>query len=266
MKNTLALTLALASVSASAKDNMVTELESGDKWLRGGFASANVEYDFESQSSGAKASVDEDVDLAQVSFITAFDSVDGFTPGIGFSVIKSEGDDNSVTLFDVSAGGLFKTKEQKTYAIFGTLNSSNDDDVRDSLELDMRIQTSSLGSDVYNELSIDAEYELKNDGTTGGHTLGVSTEARFNINPQLEFEVLAGLTLETDTDYSGDISESHDPSINFAGQLNVNLIPSLSLEIGIAKYFSSGVIGEGGSKVDVEQDVTIASISLMTRF
>lgn len=266
MKNYIALTLALASVSASAKDNMVTELESGDKWLRGSFASANIDYDFESQSSGRKASTEEDADLSEISFITAFDSVDGFTPGLGFTVAKVEDDDDSVTLFNVSAGGLFKTKDKKTYAIFGTLNSSNDDDLRESLELDLIVQTSSLTSDVYNEVNVDAEYEFKNDGVTGGHTLAVSSATRFNINPKLEFVAQAGLTLETDTDYPGNVSESKDPSINFGGQLNVDLIPSITLEIGLAKQFSSGVVDDDGDKVDVDRDITVASLSLMTRF
>lgn len=266
MKNTLAITLALASFSAAAQDTMITELESGDKWLRGSFANASFDRDAESQLTGNKASEEIDVDVIDISFITAFESVDGFTPGLGFSVIKLEGDDDSVTLFDVSAGGLFKTKEQKTYAIFGTLNSSNDDDVRESLELDMRFQTSSLGSDVYNEVNVDVEYEFKNDGTTGGHTLELATSTRFNINPKLDFETLVGLTLETDTDYSNNISESHDPSFTFGGQLNMNLVESVTLILGISKSFSSSVVDIDGHKVDEDEDATLTSLNLMTRF
>ncbi len=266
MKNTLALAIALASFSAAAQDTMITELESGDKWLRGSFASASFEYDSESQITGQKFSEEEDVNFSEATFITALDSVDGFTPGLGFSVANVEADDESVTLFGLSAGGLFKTKEQKSYAIFGTYNSSDDDDVRDSLGLDIRAQTSSLGSNIYNEIMIDTEYEFKNNGRTGGHSIEVATVTKFNINPQLDFETLASLTLETDTDYPDNISESHEPSIKFGGQLNVNLIELFTLEIGVIKSFASGVVDYDGHKVDRDEDVTVTSIGLMTRF
>lgn len=266
MKNTLALALALASFSATAQETMITELESGDKWLRGGYSSAKFEFDAESQQTGQKASAEVDADFSEILFVTSLDSVDGLTPTLGVSVANLKVDDDSLTLYGMFAGGLFKTKEQKTYGIFGTYSSSDDDDVRDSLGLDIRVQTSSLASDVYNEVMIDTEYEFKGDGESGGHSIEVATVTRFNINPQLDFETLASLTLESDTDSPDNVSESHDPSIRFGGQLNVSLVESMTLEIGVIKSFSSSVTDEDGHKVDRDEDVTLTSINLMTRF
>jgi len=266
MKNTLALAIALTSFSAAAQESMITELESGDLWLRGGYSSATFEFDAKSQRTGEKLSAEVDVDISEVIFATSLNSIGGLTPTLGGSVANVDADDDSFTLYGLFAGGLFKAKNQKTYGIFGTYNSSDDDDVRDTLGLDIRVQTSSVASDVYNEVMIDTEYEFKNDGTSGGHSLDVSTVTRFYINPQLDFETLASLTLKTDTDYPDDISESHDPSIKFGAQLNVNLVESITLEVGVIKSFASSVADYDGHKVDEDEDVTVTSINLMTRF
>ncbi len=265
MKYTLALTLALTAFSAVAQETMITELESGDKWLRVGFANGSQDIDLKSQLTGAKASEKTDSDIADISFIMALNPTNDFTPGLGFSVSKVEGEDDSAILFDVSAGGLFKTTDEQTYAVFGTFSSSDDDDVRDSLQLNMNVQTSSIGNSIYNEVAIDAEYDFKNNGTSGGHSVDISTRTRFSLNPKVEFEAFVGLALKTDTDMPEDITVSNDPEFTLGGQLNINLVNFTTVEVGVFKSFASGVVDYSGHKVDADVDTTVTAISLTTR-
>ncbi len=263
----IVFSLAMISFPTMAGSTMLTELEAGDAWLHTSFSTTNIDIDVTAQSDGSKGKQDTSTDDFGIAFITGLDESDGITPLLGASVLsyKSEGED--VTEFDLSAGALFKTQDQRTIAVQAAYTgSSNTKEARESFSTRLDVQTSQVESSIYNRFTISALRMSKAEGESGGHRVSISNDTRFQLNPTLDIVATVGMAIISDLKRPDQIALSYDPAFNLGIKLEVNLAPSITVMIAAINQFGDGVIDNAGQNFDFSHNSTLVGASLITRF
>ena len=271
MKHYLALPLAFTSLSVLAQPTLVTELSPGDHWLKTSYISddtdgtvegKNVDY-YEKESFGS--------DSARVVYIGALDGSGANTPIISFS-LEHEDSDDSYTTYSLSAGTFLTKPEDKAVLVSGTYYGSSDqDEQRSSFELGLDFQTSGIGSSVYNELSVTAEWVTKNGNESGAHSIGAVNTTKFRLAPSLHAVTGLGLILRTDRDDTNDLDQeyttSYSPALVLAALLSFDISSQLTLQAGVGRGAASGTAtyNSTNNEYDIDTDTTLYTFNLIAR-
>ncbi len=263
----IAFTLAVSSFPIMAGSTMLTELDAGDAWLHTSFATTNIDIDVTAQSDGSKGKQDTSTDDFGIAFITGLDEFGGITPLLGVSVFSSKSEGEDATEFDLSAGALFKTQDQRTIAVQAAYAGSSDTEkARESFSTRLDVQTSQVESSIYNRFTISARRMSKAKGESGGHNVSISNDTRFLINPALDIVTTVGMAIISDLKRPNEIALSYDPTFNLGIKLEVNVAPSITVMIAAINQFGDGVIDNAGQNFDFSHNSTLVGASLITRF
>ena len=272
---TALISACLISSPLLAQTTMVTELNAGDSWLEIGYTKSKNEFTFvdthnsffnnyyDYYSTDYEYKESNHIHYFDVNFMTVAKTNGAFKPTIGFSFNRISSGDNKATVKNLSIGKLFILEgERQGFLEITYANSNKSYLVRDAIKGQLSFEMSERDSILRNQLSLNATYKKKYQGTTGGHIYTLSNKTKLIFNSKLDVILNLGTSIisKEKSDFGEDIN--YDSVYSYGGELNIHPSKNLTLKFGLLTTEREGDYVTS----EFDQKESKVSLSLLSRF
>ena len=155
---------------------------------------------------------------------------------VNVSNISSDDGTTDINSYELYAGFALEKGHKKNLLLI-TYDGSSESYLQNSYGI-MGVfrATSSEHTQSATEFVIDLELKDAADDYSGGHSAGISVNSKLPLSNQVHLVSKAGLSIETDTDYSNGVSRSAGPGLSAEIALSVQPQPNMEVMAGLGTY------------------------------
>ncbi len=265
LKSTTLLLASSISVSVLAQPVLLTELESGDNWLETNYE--KVSEDIKRYSEGNNDSFSKiHTESFGLTGLTVFSTKGVFRPFIKAGVIHKERMNSDTEVFSLSTGALFEYYDsKKAHASLGFNKSDNKVEIRNSIDTSISFQTTNIDSSIKNQLTFATSYLGKFNSVEGGHTFNITNKAKCPLASKVDLVATIGMILTSDLGSPLNTYDS-DPEYSLGIDINIHPIKDMTIVFSLQQSNGGGTIEFDTTEVNIDQDNTVSTVALISRF
>ena len=237
MKHVLSAIPLLASISAWADmPVLATDITANQKIITFGYSNISLTQDYETSIDSEV--IDTNANTKSLEVILTGESNGKTMPVLSVNISNIATDDGTtdVNNYDLYAGFALE-KGSKKHLLLITYDGSSESYLQNAYGI-MGIFKATASEHTQSEYELIVDLELKDaaDDFSGGHSAGVSLNSKLPLSNQIHLVSKAGLSIETDTEYSNGVSKSAGPALSAEIALSIQPQTNMEITAGIGSY------------------------------